>query len=138
VTRALSYRVGVTPAPDDLSALYEQAGETFPGSAELLHRAVENSSWVATAWDEGRLVGLARVLTDGVWAACFQELLVHPSYHHQGVGKGLFDLYETAFGHLRRQVIVTEVDWVRAKFVKRGFHDEPAALSRWRPLAAQD
>jgi len=138
VNHVIVYKTGVLPAPDALLDLYRSVGDQAPGSVELLSTAVGNSSWVATAWDEERLVGLARVLTDGVRVAYFQELLVHPSYHHQGVGKELFDLYDAAFGHLHCQIALTEVEWVREKFVKRGFHGEPAALSRWRPLAARD
>jgi GNAT superfamily N-acetyltransferase len=136
MNHALAYKTDVCPDPEALQGLYRSVGWSSADPIELLHRAVAQSGWVATAWDADRLVGLARVLTDGVSVVYFQDLLVHPAYHHQGVGKQLLDLYEEAFGQFRCQVVLTEVEWVRAKFEKRGFHREPAALSRPRPLAA--
>lgn len=138
MSHALAYKTGVRPDTEALQNLYHSVGWSSSEPIELLHKAVAQSGWVATAWDGERLVGLARVLTDGVSVVYFQDLLVHPAYHHQGVGKQLLDLYEAAFGQFRCQVVLTEVDWVRAKFEKRGFHGEPAALSRSRPFAAPD
>jgi ribosomal protein S18 acetylase RimI-like enzyme len=134
VSHTIDYRLGETPGAHDLWTLYRSAGVAADSEAEL-HRSVAQCSWIVTAWDEGKLVGLLRVLTDGVWVAYIQELLVHADFHHQGVGKELFDRYDEEFGHFRHQLIVTETDWVRAKFLKRGFHEEPDALSRLRPLA---
>lgn len=135
MSHTIDYRLGVIPEPPLLWALRESEGVPHVGSADLFRESVVNSTWVATAWDEGRLIGLVRVLSDGVWVAYVQELLVHPDFHHQGVGKELIDRYEQAFGHFRHQFIVTGAGWVRDKFIKRGFQAESDALSRRRPLA---
>ena len=79
------------------------------------------------------MVGLARVQSDGVFVVYFQEMLVRPDYQHQGVGKALLDLYDRTFGDYPRQVAVTDSEWARNKLSKRGFREEPAALSRTRP-----
>jgi len=133
MTHAIVYQTGICPTAEALASLYRSVGWGTSEPPELVRQAVERSGWLATAWDEDRLVGLARVLTDFVFVAYFQELLVHPAYQHQGVGKELLDLYDLAFGSFKSQVVVTEVEWVRTKFEKRGFHSEPAALSRLRP-----
>ena len=132
MTHAIDYRVGDVPASDALWALQKTSGAQPAESPEALYQSVSRSTWLVTAWDGDRLVGLLHVLTDGVWMAYVQELMVHPDFHHQGVGKELIDRYDSTFGHFRHQLLVTETDWVREKFLKRGFHDEPAALSRWR------
>lgn len=137
MNHAIEYKIGACPDPEAILSLYRSVGWSASESAERVHAAVEQSGWVATAWDDERLVGLARVLTDGVFVAYFQDLLVHPAYQHQGVGKGLLDLYDRDFGEFKSQVVVTEVEWARAKFVKRGFHGEPAALSRSRPFSGR-
>lgn len=135
MSHEIDYRLGGVPDAGAVLALRQSTGDAGSDTADEVQTAVANTSWVATAWEGNRLVGLARVLSDGVWAAYVLELLVHPDYHHQGVGKELVDRYEQAFGHFRHQLIVTETDWVREKFMKRGFHDERDALSRRRPLA---
>lgn len=135
MSHTIDYRVGEKPASNDLWALHQTCGELPAESEEALYRSVSQATWIVTAWDGNRLVGLLHVLTDHVWIAYVQELLVHPEFHHQGVGKELFDRYDAEFGQFRHQLIVTETGWVRDKFAKRGFHDEPAALSRWRHMA---
>lgn len=135
MTHAIDYRVGNIPATEALWALHQRSGAGPADSPEALYQSVSKSAWLVTAWDGERLVGLLHVLTDFVWMAYIQELMVHPEFHHQGVGKELFDRYDQTFGHFRHQLIVTETDWVREKVAKRGFQNEPAALSRWRHIA---
>lgn len=43
------------------------------------------------AWDDDTLVGAVRVLSDGYLFACVSEILVHPSYQRQGLGRRLMD-----------------------------------------------
>ena len=133
---AIRYAVGEIPAPDQLKVLHESLSHGGGETPEELHKAVQQSQWVATAWHGGRLVGLTRVLTDFVFVAYLQELLVHHDYHHQGVGKELLDSYDRAFGDFAVQVSIVAEDWVRKKLDKRGFHAEPSALSRMRTLAS--
>jgi predicted GNAT family N-acyltransferase len=45
-----------------------------------------------TAWDEERLVGCARILTDGYFFGTISEVLVRPDYQKQGIGKRLMEL----------------------------------------------
>jgi GNAT superfamily N-acetyltransferase len=136
VTDLIEYRTDDIPEGDQLSALYASVQSAEGTVPEELHQAVEQSGWVATAWHGGRLVGLARVLTDGVYVAYLQEMLVHPEYQHQGVGKELLDRYDQSFGTFQSQVAVTDADWAKQKLSKRGFRTEPAAMSRKRPLSA--
>lgn len=133
----IEYRIGDIPDRDSLAGLYNSVQWAQAEKPESLHKAVSQSGWVVTAWHEDTLVGLARVLTDGVFVAYFQEMLVHPDYQHQGVGKELLDHYDREFGEFQDQVAITDADWAKKKLSKRGFHVEPAALSRTRPLTAR-
>ena len=133
----IEYRTGDVPDVDVLADLYGSVDWPHASTPAELHRAVQQSSWVATAWHDGRLAGLARVLTDGVFDVYLQDLVVHADYQHQGVGKELLDLYDRAFGEFRTQVIVSDADWAQQKLGKRGFRAEPAALSRTRSHSAR-
>lgn len=135
MSHTIDYRLGEIPDTAPLWSLHQSAEAPQKDSAEQFRDSVANSTWVATAWDEGRLVGLMCVLSDGVWAAYVLDFLVHPDFHHQGVVKELFDRYEQTFGHYRHQLVITGEGWVRDKFLKRGFHDESDALSRRHALA---
>lgn len=52
---------------------------------ERLYKALMNSSTVLTAWDDDRLVGLARVLDDTEMLAQIHYVLVHPDHQGQGI-----------------------------------------------------
>ncbi len=50
-----------------------------------------------TAWDEDRLVGCARLLTDGYFLTTITEILVLPDYRKKGIGRELMRLaYEAS------------------------------------------
>ncbi len=44
-----------------------------------------------TAWDGQRLIGCARLLTDGYFFGTIPEILVHPAYQGRGIGKRLME-----------------------------------------------
>lgn len=47
---------------------------------ERLYKALMNSSTVITAWDNGRIAGLVRVIDDTELVAYIHYVLVHPDY----------------------------------------------------------
>lgn len=58
---------------------------------EPVWRAYENSSLVLSAWLDGQLVGLARILTDGVLFSMLCDLVVEPDVQRLGVGSALVE-----------------------------------------------
>lgn len=52
-----------------------------------LRRAVKNSYLFLTAYDEKKLIGSTRVLSDGVFYASIWDVVVLPEYQNKGVGK---------------------------------------------------
>ena len=59
--------------------------------AQAIWKGFERSQLVLTAWLDGRLVGLARVLTDGVQVSYLCDLAVEPDVQGVGVGRKLVD-----------------------------------------------
>lgn len=51
----------------------------------------ERSTYVFTAWQNGHLVGIARVLSDGVLQSYLCDLAVEPDVQRSGVGKALLN-----------------------------------------------
>lgn len=81
---------GLSPAR--IATLYRRAPLLRKtDNADRLWRAFEASSLVLTLWESDRLVGLARVLTDGVSTAYLCDLAVEPDVQGAGVGKRLID-----------------------------------------------
>lgn len=86
-------RVAEEPAPpaEEVVDLYDAVGwSAYTADRESLLRGVAGSHLVLTARDDGgRLVGLARTLSDGATACYLQDLLVRPDGQRRGVGRAL-------------------------------------------------
>ncbi len=54
---------------------------------ERLARAMKGFSYVRSAWDGDRLVGLIAAMDDGEMTAYIHYLLVSPEYQGRGIGK---------------------------------------------------
>lgn len=64
---------------------------------ERLHKSLMHSSTVLTAWDEGRLVGLIRVLDDTEMLAQIHYVLVHPDYQGQGIAGKMLEYIKNKY-----------------------------------------
>lgn len=73
-----------------LVELFDQAG--WSDKAEDINRLrlmVENSQVVVTAWEDHKMVGFARCVTDFVFNAQINNVVVDQNYRGKGIGKGL-------------------------------------------------
>lgn len=81
---------GLTPAR--IATLYRRAPLLRPtGDRAAIERMFDASSLVLSAWHGDRLVGLARVLSDGVLFSFLCDLAVEPDVQGYGIGKKLID-----------------------------------------------
>lgn len=78
-----------------LTQLYQTvglvAGRGRAGDGDGIRAAFTASSRVATAWQQRRLVGAGRVLTDFLCYATVFDLGVLPDCQHQGIGRTLLE-----------------------------------------------
>ncbi len=51
--------------------------------------ALENCIYCISAYDEGKLIGMGRIVGDGAVICYIQDLIVLPEYHGKGVGSAL-------------------------------------------------
>lgn len=81
---------GLTPAR--IATLYRRAPLLRPvEDHKKLWAMFENSSYIITAWHHGRLVGLARILTDGGLNSMICDFAVEPDMQGTGVGRMILD-----------------------------------------------
>jgi GNAT superfamily N-acetyltransferase len=97
---------------DEASWLYEAAGWTaYTRDPDALARAIAQSHLVVTARDDdGRLVGLARTISDGVTICYLQDLLVHPDRQRGGIGRALLTRVLGEYADVRQFVLMTDRD----------------------------
>ncbi|MEP0546194.1 MAG: GNAT family N-acetyltransferase [Rhodothermales bacterium] len=109
---------GLTPAR--IATLYRRAPLLRPtGDRAAIGRMFENSSLVLSAWMDDRLVGLARVLTDGVLFSFLCDLAVEPDVQGYGIGKKLIaEVLERCEG---TQLVLRDSDISAGFYERLGF-----------------
>ncbi len=77
----------------EVIALYDSVGwSQYTAKPAKLMRAIAGSHLVLTARnDAGRLVGLARTVSDGATVCYVQDLLVEPAAQRHGIGRALLN-----------------------------------------------
>jgi len=93
LTGALEIREGLEGlTPGRIMTLYRRAPLLRPvDDPRRIWQMFEKSSLVLTAWHDGRLVGIARVLTDGVLYSYLCDLAVEPDVQGLGIGRRLIE-----------------------------------------------
>ncbi len=112
--------------------------QVMPKRAE---RALANSLYKVIATDGDRPVGMARVVGDGGYVYFICDVVVHPSYQSQGLGRKII---ENVLAWLENQVEEGETIMVNLMsalnkedfYSKLGFHRRPfenhgSGMSRW-------
>lgn len=97
-------------APDEVLSLYDSVGwGAYTKEPDLLSQAIKNSSFVVSArtWN-GKLIGLARAISDDATICYLQDILVHPDFQGTGVGRALFNDVKKRYEHVRQTVLITD------------------------------
>jgi ribosomal protein S18 acetylase RimI-like enzyme len=84
---------------NELSALYRIAplGEKKPAD---LKTAFSNSRFKCFIFEDGKLIGVGRALSDGVDCSYLCDIAVHPEFQGRGLGKAIvLKLKELSAGH---------------------------------------
>ena len=97
----ISYEADRSITPEEFvdllrrSTLAERRPVDEPRRIEAMLR---HSNLLCTAWDEGKLVGVARSVTDFEFCCYLSDLAVDESYQKQGIGRELIRLTQTKLG----------------------------------------
>lgn len=95
----ISYQFENMPDPDEVINLYNQSGLNRPTSdRERIISMYRNSNLIATARDGGKLVGIARALSDFSYCCYLSDLAVNKAYQKQGIGLKLISICKEKIG----------------------------------------
>jgi N-acetylglutamate synthase-like GNAT family acetyltransferase len=102
---------------------------------------IRNSSYVVAAHDDNKIVGMARLVTDGGYVAYIADVVVHPEYQKKGIGRTMINMI---LSHLDENLNEGEAVCVilmaakdKEEFYKQfGFNERPnenlgAGMSQW-------
>ena len=102
-----------------LIALYKAVNWTAYTNDEnrgSLKTAVQNSTYVVSAWSDETLVGLARILSDDISICYLQDILIRPDSQRMGIGRILLTNCLERFAHVRTTILLTDNDQKQLKF----------------------
>ncbi|NLT74738.1 MAG: GNAT family N-acetyltransferase [Chloroflexi bacterium] len=112
-------RTGSDIPVQQLITLYDSVGwKAYTTSRRRpdLPKALQNSSFVVSAWSGDTLVGLARGLSDDVSVVYLQDVLVLPGYQCQGIGTRLVQACLERYRHVRMCVLLADDEERSARF----------------------
>lgn len=108
--------------------LFETTGwnESYRASAGDLQRSLTRSWHAISAFEEKRLVGFGRLLSDGVLYAVVFDVIVVPDMQRQGIGTGIMTrLLKRCESHGIRDVLLFSAAGTRSFYRRFGFVDRP-------------
>ena len=88
----IQYREDAQITAEDAIDLYIRStlGERRPiDSRETFEAMLKNANLTVTAWDQDKLIGISRSLTDFAYVAYLADLAVDQQYQRMGIGKEL-------------------------------------------------
>jgi GNAT superfamily N-acetyltransferase len=116
----VAYREGQQFALDQLLSLYAALGWRQRLHPKRVERALAASTRVVTAWDGERLVGMARMVSDGEFCLYLPEILLLPEYQRGGHGTELMQRLLAGYEHVQHSVLLAD-DGNEAFYQRFGF-----------------
>jgi N-acetylglutamate synthase-like GNAT family acetyltransferase len=96
---AIEYRQNAPLAAADIAALFDDSGLRRPThDLARIERMFANANLVFSAWDQGKLVGVCRALTDFSYCCYLSDLAVAKTYQKHGIGRELIARVQAAIG----------------------------------------
>lgn len=131
----IRYASGSEVSPTAVKALWDKIPWAHGRDLDTIAVVLLNSQRVVQAWDGDRLVGTARILTDGAYYATLWDVIVDPQYQGQGVGTALVDLaIEPYLGRGFSFIALFAAEGKEAFYKHRGFSIHPRGMKIQEPL----
>ena len=83
----ITYNFQVTPTVEQIIELYQNSGLPRPITDNArIQKMYDNSNLIVTAWNNDKLVGISRSITDWAWSCYLADLAIHTDYQKYGIG----------------------------------------------------
>lgn len=109
----MEYEVNVSVSVDQFIDLLDRStlGERRPThDRTCMAGMINNSNLTVTAWESGRLVGIARSVTDFHYACYLSDLAVCKSVQKSGIGKQLQIITQRQLGPKCKLILIAAPD----------------------------
>jgi N-acetylglutamate synthase-like GNAT family acetyltransferase len=93
------YRTDIRPNTNQIIEVYNSSGINRPtADKERIVKMYDNSNLIITAWENYKLIGISRSLTDFCYCCYLSDLAVRKDYQTNGIGKKLIELTKKEIG----------------------------------------
>ena len=88
ILKHITFKLDELPPIENIIQVFNSSGIVRPTDDESRIAAMfKNSNLIVSAWDDDRLIGVARALTDFSYCCYLSDLAVKEDYQNRGVGK---------------------------------------------------
>ena len=112
--------------PEILQILFQQADWTAKRSPLDIQQMLDHSQMTLGVWKDDKLIGFARVITDNIYRAWIEDIIVDKSYHEQGVGSHIIDKLLKRLEHIEEVTLNCQTELVPF-YEKQGFKNKKIA-----------
>lgn len=79
------------PTLEEYKYLCDSVGWTNYMNFEVVETSLQNSIYCITVNDNNRIIGMGRIVGDGAIYFYIQDIVVHPDYQRNGIGKKIMN-----------------------------------------------
>lgn len=112
--------------PETLQMLFKQAEWTANRSPLDIQQMLDHSQLTLGVWDDDKLIGFARVITDNIYRAWIEDIIVDKSYHEQGIGSHIVDKLLKRLEHIEDVTLNCQIELIPF-YEKQGFKNKKIA-----------
>lgn len=104
----ITYRNDIVPSVEQIIEVYDSSGITRPTTDNArIKQMFTHANLIVTAWDNDKLVGIARSLTDFCYCCYLSDLAVSKEYQTQGIGKKLIEHTKQCIGEQTALILLS-------------------------------
>ena len=123
----ITYKETKLFSKDDVVELFKSVNWPEANYPDKLFSALQNSQTVVCAFDDKKLVGLIRVLSDGVIFGIIHFLLVNPKYQGMHIASTLVEKVKEIYKDIVYLKVVPIDDNAKRFYLKMGFEVAPTS-----------
>ncbi len=109
----IEFKINLPISADQFINLLHESGlaERRPvHNRECIEGMVTNSNLMVSAWDDNKLIGIARSMTDFHYACYLSDLAVNRNYQQSGIGRQLQSITQQQLGPECKLILVAAPD----------------------------
>lgn len=102
------YKDDIMPDIDQIIDVYNSSGINRPtNDKERIKKMYSHSNLILTAWDNDKLVGISRSVTDFYYCCYLSDLAVRKEYQNRGIEKKLIELTKNKIGEQTALILIS-------------------------------